>query len=90
MMPGGTGGSAPASAAAGSPYVRAGPTNDPAARRHADRLAAEDHAAILLRNEDEYDLLVGAGSARRSGPAGIPPTELDSDEGYEDDDSYEE
>jgi hypothetical protein len=53
-------------------------------------LAAEDHAAILLRNEDEYDLLVGAGSARRSGPAGISPTELDSDEGYEDDDSYEE
>ncbi|THZ14680.1 hypothetical protein D6C91_07182 [Aureobasidium pullulans] len=72
MMSGGLSGFAPASAAAGSPYVRAGPTDDPVARRRADRLAEEDRLASLRRNEEEYDLLSGASSARRRRDTATP------------------
>ncbi|TIA42472.1 hypothetical protein D6C79_07022 [Aureobasidium pullulans] len=72
MMSGGLSGSAPASAAAGSPYVRAGPTDDPVARRRADRLAEDDRLASLRRNEEEHDLLSGASSARRRRDTATP------------------
>ncbi|KEQ81402.1 hypothetical protein M438DRAFT_338177 [Aureobasidium pullulans EXF-150] len=57
MMSGGVGGPVNPSANAGSPYVRSGPTNDPVARRRADRAAEEDRRLALLRNQEEYDLL---------------------------------
>ncbi|CAD0055660.1 unnamed protein product [Aureobasidium pullulans] len=56
-MSGGVGGPVNPSANAGSPYVCSGPTNDPVARRRADRAAEEDRRLALLRNQEEYDLL---------------------------------